>query len=410
MNLPFFIARRYLLKQKGRFSSFIIRLATIATTLSVAVMIVAIAVVIGFKHEIKDRIFNFWGNVHVVPYTTSNTSIISPEPIEDMPDLVAAAKNKPEVKNITPFATRPVIINANQLTEGILIKGISHEYQFPQGIDITGSRQFTDSNYDKTVILSKAIADKVLVNIGDDILLYFLEPGASFPRIRKVKVAGIYHTGLEDIDQKYAICDVRFLQKINGWAANEINGYQIELYDDKNAEAIADKIFNDYIPQNSTLTTYTMKDVFPGIFDWLQIQNMTAGLVLLVMAIVAIINLAAALLILIVEQARMVGVLKAQGMSNGMIQKIFLYHAGLIGGVGVLLGNIVGLGLCFIQKQTGVVTLMEDAYFMKTAPVHIVWWHVVLIDIVTLVLCILFMWLPSLYIRRINPAKVLQFK
>lgn len=410
MNLPFFIARRYLLKQKGRFSSFIIRLATIATTLSVAVMIVAIAVVIGFKHEIKDRIFNFWGNVHVVPYTTSNTSIISPEPIEDMPDLVAAAKNMPEVKNITPFATRPVIINANQLTEGILVKGISHEYQFPQGIDITGSRQFTDSNYDKTVILSKAIADKVLVNIGDDILLYFLEPGASFPRIRKVKVAGIYHTGLEDIDQKYAICDVRFLQKINGWAANEINGYQIELYDDKNAEAIADKIFNDYIPQNSTLTTYTMKDVFPGIFDWLQIQNMTAGLVLLVMAIVAIINLAAALLILIVEQARMVGVLKAQGMSNGMIQKIFLYHAGLIGGVGVLLGNIVGLGLCFIQKQTGVVTLMEDAYFMKTAPVHIVWWHVVLIDIVTLVLCILFMWLPSLYIRRINPAKVLQFK
>lgn len=398
------------MKQKGRFSSFIIRLATIATTLSVAVMIVAIAVVIGFKHEIKDRIFNFWGNVHVVPYTTSNTSIISPEPIEDMPDLVAAAKNMPEVKNITPFATRPVIINANQLTEGILVKGISHEYQFPQGIDITGSRQFTDSNYDKTVILSKAIADKVLVNIGDDILLYFLEPGASFPRIRKVKVAGIYHTGLEDIDQKYAICDVRFLQKINGWAANEINGYQIELYDDKNAEAIADKIFNDYIPQNSTLTTYTMKDVFPGIFDWLQIQNMTAGLVLLVMAIVAIINLAAALLILIVEQARMVGVLKAQGMSNGMIQKIFLYHAGLIGGVGVLLGNIVGLGLCFIQKQTGVVTLMEDAYFMKTAPVHIVWWHVVLIDIVTLVLCILFMWLPSLYIRRINPAKVLQFK
>lgn len=410
MNLPFFIARRYLLKQKGRFSSFIIRLATIATTLSVAVMIVAIAVVIGFKHEIKDRIFNFWGNVHVVPYTTSNTSIISPEPIEDMPDLVAAAKNMPEVKNITPFATRPVIINANQLTEGILVKGISHEYQFPQGIDITGGRQFTDSNYDKTIILSKAIADKVLVNIGDDILLYFLEPGASFPRIRKVKVAGIYHTGLEDIDQKYAICDVRFLQKINGWAANEINGYQIELYDDKNAEAIADKIFNDYIPQNSTLTTYTMKDVFPGIFDWLQIQNMTAGLVLLVMAIVAIINLAAALLILIVEQARMVGVLKAQGMNNGMIQKIFLYHAGLIGGVGVFLGNIVGLGLCFIQKQTGVVTLMEDAYFMKTAPVHIVWWHVVLIDIVTLVLCILFMWLPSLYIRRINPAKVLQFK
>lgn len=410
MNLPFFIARRYLLKQKGRFSSFIIRLATIATTLSVAVMIVAIAVVIGFKHEIKDRIFNFWGNVHVVPYTTSNTSIISPDPIEDMPDLVAAAKNMPEVKNITPFATRPVIINANQLTEGILIKGISHEYQFPQGIDITGSRQFADSNYDKTIILSKAIADKVLVKIGDDILLYFLEPGASFPRIRKVKVTGIYHTGLEDIDQKYAICDVRFLQKINGWAANEINGYQIELYDDKNAEAIADKIFNDYIPQNSTLTTYTMKDVFPGIFDWLQIQNMTAGLVLLVMAIVAIINLAAALLILIVEQARMVGVLKAQGMSNGMIQKIFLYHAGLIGGVGVLLGNIVGLGLCFIQQKTGVVTLMEDAYFMKTAPVHIVWWHVVLIDIVTLVLCILFMWLPSLYIRRINPAKVLQFK
>lgn len=368
------------------------------------------AVVIGFKHEIKDRIFNFWGNVHVVPYTTSNTSIISPEPIVALPALESAAKAMPEVKTITPFATRPVIINANQLTEGILLKGVSDDYTFPKGIDISGDATFTDSNYNKQVILSKAIADKILVNEGDDLLMYFLEPGASFPRIRKVKVAGIYHTGLEDIDQKYALCDIRFLQKINGWSINDINGYQIELHNDEDAEAVADKVFNEFIPQASTLTTYTMKDVFPGIFDWLQIQNMTAGLVLLVMALVAIINLAAALLILIVEQARMVGVLKAQGMSNGMVQRIFLYHATLIGGVGVLVGNIVGLGLCFIQKQTGVITLMEDAYFMKTAPVHIVWWHVVLIDIATLVLCILFMWLPSLYIRRINPAKVLQFK
>ncbi len=373
-------------------------------------MIVAMAVVIGFKHEIKDRIFNFWGNVHVVPYTTSNTSIISPEPVAQLPDLEAATQNMPEVKSLTPFATRPVIINANELTEGILLKGVSHEYSFPKGINITSNPSFSDSNYNKSVILSKAIADKVLAEVGDDLLMYFLEPGASFPRIRKVRIAGIYHTGLEDIDQKYAICDIRFLQKINGWADNDINGYQVELYDDEHAEAVADKIFQDHIPQTSTLTTYTMKDVFPGIFDWLRIQNMTAALVLLVMAIVAIINLAAALLILIVEQARMVGVLKAQGMSNGMLQKIFLYHATLIGGVGVLIGNIVGLGLCFIQKQTGVITLMEDAYFMKTAPVHIVWWHVVLIDIATLVLCILFMWLPSLYIRRINPAKVLQFK
>lgn len=398
-------------RQQGRFSSFIIRLAVVATALSVAAMVVSMAVVIGFKQEIRGRIFSFWGHVQVAPYSGNNSSIVAPEPFVIDKDLHNAIKHMPEVKTVAPYVIRPVILNANELMEGVQLKGLDSAYTFPERVELTGNMiDYSDDGYAKQVMLSDDIANRLKLSIGDDVLLYFLEPGSTFPRIRKVKLCGLYHTGLEDIDRNYGICDIRLLQKINKWSADEINGYQLSLTDVADADTVANKIFNDLIPQTSRLTTYTMKEIFAGIYDWLRIQNMTAGMVLLIMAIVAIINLAAALLILIVEQTKMIGVLKAQGMQNSMLRKVFVYHAAIIGFLGVLGGNILGLGLCFIQQQTGFLKLSETGYFMKTVPVHIVWWQIVLLDIATLALCILFMWLPSLYIRRIKPARVLQFK
>ncbi len=397
-------------RQRGRFSSFIIRLAVVATALSVAAMVVSMAVVIGFKHEIRGRIFSFWGHVQVAPYSGSN-SIVTPDPFVVDTQLHQQIKALPEVQQVAPYVIRSVILHANELIEGVQLKGVDADYTFPDKVELTGERiDYSDSNYAKQIVLSDNLANRLKLKIGDDLLLYFLEQGAEYPRIRKVKVQGLYHTGLEDIDKNYAICDIRLLQKINRWTLNEINGYQLSLHDDKDADTVANKIFSEIIPPTSRLTTYTMKEIFAGIYDWLKIQNMTAGVVLLIMAIVAIINMAAALLILIVEQAKMVGVLKAQGMPNAMLRKVFLYHAAIIGGVGVLLGNIIGLGLCFLQIKTGFMKLSETGYFMKTVPVHIVWWQIAVLDIVTLALCILFMWLPSLYLHRINPARVLQFK
>jgi lipoprotein-releasing system permease protein len=409
VNLPFFIARRYLLRQKGAFSAFIIRLAIVATALSVATMVIAVAFVTGFKHEIRGKLFSFWGHVHVTQFTPNTATIITPNPMQRSAALEQKIAATPHVTTITPFALRPVIVNANKLMEGIQLKGVNEQYRFPAGMKLTGNMiDYSDSAYAKQVVLSKTTADRMNLSAGDEIFLYFLEPGSTLPRVRKAQVAGIFHTGMEEVDKNYGICDIRLLQRINNWQPDQVNGYQLSLDDEQYSDSIAAKIYYNYI--EPPLTTYTMRDIFPNIFDWLGLQDVNARVIIIIMSIVAIINLAVALLILIVEHSRMVGVLKAQGMASGKMIQVFLYHAGIIAAMGILFGNLLGIGICWLQQETGFLQLSEATYYVKEVPVRLLWWQPVLIDIITLVLCILCMWLPALYIRRIQPAKVLQFK
>lgn len=409
MNLPFFIARRYLMHRKGAFSSFIIRLAVLATTISVAAMIMALAIVTGFKYEIREKLFSFWGHVHVEPRTMNANTVIAPEPIERDYGLEKTVTSVPHVVSISAFAARPAIVNVNHMMEGLQLKGIDKTYKLPGSIDINGRGiDYSDTAYAKEIMLSTGVAGKLNVKPGDMLELYFIESGSVLPRIRKVKLAGTYHTGMEEIDKSYALCDLRLLQRVNGWDANKINGYQMQLDDDAMADTVANTVFYSYV--QPPLTTYTMEDIFPNLFDWLHLQDVNTRVIIGIMAIVAIINLAAALLILIVEQVRMVGILKAQGMPNGQIQRIFLYHAAIISGMGIVLGNVLALGICWLQLKTGFLKLTEANYSLRYVPVKLYWWQPVLINGATIVLCILCMWLPSLYIRRIHPARVLQFK
>lgn len=409
MNLPFFIARRYLLTQKGVFSAFIIRLAIVATALSVATMVVAVAFVTGFKYEVREKLFSFWGNVHITPYSPNAATIISPTPIERDRQLEQKLKTTPHITDITPFAVRPVIINANKLMEGAQLKGVNKDYHLPASISMTGKPiDYSDSAYSKEIMLSRSMADRLNVKAGDEIQLYFLEPGSTVPRIRKVKVSGLFHTGMEEVDKQYGLCDIRLLQRINNWKPDDINGYQLTLDNEQLADTISERIFQKYI--QPPLTTYTMDEIFPNIVDWLRLQDVNARVIIIIMTIVALINLSVVLMILIVEQARMVGILKAQGMTQGMLRNVFLYHAALIAFAGIVLGNIIGLGFCWLQKATGFLQLSEATYYVRYVPVRIIWWQPLLIDIGTIIVCLLCMWLPTLYIRRIQPARVLQFK
>jgi lipoprotein-releasing system permease protein len=293
--------------------------------------------------------------------------------------------------------------------EGIRLKGITPDYHFERAIEFSGRQlDFSDTAYSRQVQLSQTTAARLDVRTGDSIFIYFLEPGQNFPRVRKVQVAGLYHTGMEEVDHYFAICDLRLLQRINKWPADGINGYQVDLDDEKLADTLAEDIRVRFV--EPPLTTYPINDIFPNIFDWLRLQDVNARIILSIMAVVVIINLAVALVILIVEQTRMVGLLKALGMAQGKMQQIFLYHAAVIAGIGILAGNILSLGLCWLQQRYGFLTLSETTYYMKQVPVRINWWQVATIDLCTLVLCVVCMWLPSLYIRRILPARVLQFK
>jgi lipoprotein-releasing system permease protein len=406
VNLPLLIARRYLSKQKGSFSSFIIKLAIIATALSVSVMVLSVCIIGGFKSTIREKIYSFWGHVLVVPYNDNPANIISPKPINFNDNLINFIRKDSNVSSVSKFVVRPSIIQSKGQMEGLRLKGVDETFQFPKSLQVTGNGiNFSDSDYSRQVILSRTTANKLLIQINDEVLFYFLETGSTMPRIRKMKVVGFYHTGMEDVDQYLAICDIRLLQHINNWTEQQINGYQIYAQDEKFTEAIADRIFN-----NTELTTQTIGDSFPGIVDWLNVQNLSVRILLIIMSIVATISMGAALIILIVERASITGLLKALGLNNTDTQKIFLYIALLIGLLGVLFGNIFAIGICLAQQKYGFLKMSEATYFMDKVPMQLNLWYVFIIDLSTIFITVMCMWLPTIYVRRMQPAKVLKFK
>ncbi len=408
MNLPFFIARRYLVKQKGTFSSFIIKLAILATALSVAVMIVAVAVVTGFQHSVSEKLYSFMGHVHVEPFDETNSgSLTYSQPILYNHHLMDSIRQVPHVTGIAPFVVRPVIVQAHGLMEGIQLKGVEKGYHLSGSITTVGRPiDYSDTSYSKEIMLSQSTADRLNVNLGEMVQLYFVESGSS--RIRKVKVSGIYHSGMEEVDRFFGICDMRLIQHINGWSADSVNGFEVRLDNPAHAEDVAAFIHYNLIkaPQEA----YTTKDIYSSVFDWLDLQNINSTILIIIMTIVATINMGAVLLILMVDRARMIGLLKALGMPFEQTRNLFLAVAAIIAAAGILLGNVLGVGLCWLQLRFGLIKLPEDIYYMKYAPMKLIWWQVALIDVSTLVICVLCMWLPALYIRRVQPVKVLQFK
>jgi lipoprotein-releasing system permease protein len=369
-------------------------------------MILSVCVIGGFKSVIREKIFSFWGHVLVVPFNDNPSSIISSKPIQYSDSVMNLIRQDPQVASVSQFVVRPAIVQSNGQMEGLRLKGIAPDYRFPSSLQLRGGGiRFTDSNYAQQVILSRTTANKLLLNIGDDVLFYFLESGSISPRIRKLKVVGLYHTGMEDVDQYLAICDMRLLQHINNWTAQDINGYQVEAKNEAFTMAIADSVFN-----RTDLTAQTIEDSFPAIVDWLNVQNLSVSILLIIMGIVATISMGAALLILIVERASITGLLKALGLNNGDTQKIFLYIALLTGILGVLLGNILAIGICLAQQKFGFLQMNEATYFMNKVPMQLNLWYVLLIDVATIVITVLCMWLPTIYVRKIQPAKVLQFK
>lgn len=409
MNLSFFIARRYLVKQKGTFSSFIIRLSIVATALSVAVMIIAMAIISGFKYTIREKMYSLQGHIHVELYNPNRSQSLTLAPVKWDPVLVNRLRHTEHVQDVSTFAARPTIIQWKGQMEGVLLKGVNKDYHYSKDISFSGDAiDYSDTAYSKQIILSQNTADKLNLAIGDTVQLYFLEQGVQFPRIRKVRVAGFFHTGMGEMDNYFGLGDIRLIQRVNNWKPNEISGYQLQLDNEQYADTVANLIFDKYL--QAPMTSYTMKDIYSSVFDWLDLQDVNGRIIILIMSVVAIINLATALVILIVEQSRMVGLLKALGMGLRKMSRIFLYHAAIIAGMGIVLGNVLALGLCWLQLKTGFLKLSEETYYMKQVPVRINWWQVATVDIGTLVLCLLCMWLPTLYIRRVRQAQVLQFK
>ncbi|WP_162903174.1 ABC transporter permease [Taibaiella koreensis] len=411
MNLPFFIARRIAANRKASFSRFIIRLATVATTLSVAVMIVAVAVVFGFKETIKDKMFVFWGHIQIAPFNPNPSSILSPSPFDGNPVLLQHIRQEPGVRSVHPFAVKAGILNAGPVMEGIRLKGVDRDYDWNSNAEIRFSGKppdFATSGYAQQIVLSQSTLDKINRKTGDTVLVYFIDPEQSTPRYRKLEICGAFHTGMEEVDNNFCFCDIRLLRRISNWDSNAINGYQVSLNDYRLSDTIANRIYHKYLEPPMTRTT--MKELYPNIFNWLELMNTNAYIILVIMAVVAVINMATALLIFIMERTNMIGTLKALGMQPGRMQLIFLYHAANVAVKGILAGTLLGVAFCLLQYYTHFIKMDESAYYMTYAPVKLVAWQVLLIDAGTFLFCLLVMLLPVLMVRSINIVKALRFK
>ena len=410
MNISSFIAKRIAFNQQKSFSRFIIRLSIIATVISVSVMIITLSFVNGFQETVSQKVFSFWGHVRIGFRQPMKASIAEETPIMMNDTLSRAIKKMPQVESIHPFATKYAILKANDEIEGALMKGLDSTYDFKHLQSFLQEGRwlhFNDSTYSREIILSSYTAKQLNIKLNDRILIFFIRQGSL--RRDRLTVVGIYKTGIEEYDRTFAIGDIKLIRRLNEWNDRMIGGYEVFLKHYQTMDAVSEEIYNK--PEFPQLwDTQTIKEIYPNIFDWLSVQDTNQAILIAIMIIIAIINLITCLIILVLERLRMIGILKALGADNWTVQKIFLQHSTIITVTGIVVGTLFALILLWIQQSTGFLKLDEDAYYMSTAVVKIIWWQVVLVAAGTLIVSYLVLLIPSFIVRTVQPIKAIRFK
>lgn len=406
MNFPLFIAKRITTKSNRTFSKLIVRVAIAGITLGLTVMILAVAVLKGFKNEIVEKQRGFSGDVIAFQYDLNVAYDNLPISLHDT--ITAGLKTIDNIKSIQSFATKPGIINVNDEVEGVVLKGIDKSYnqQYLAEILVDGKGiDFSDTSKANTQILvSQTLASRLNLELGDDFLMYFVQEPI---RKRKFEIVGIFNLGVEEIDKTYIIGNLSLIQRLNNWDENTVGGYEIQLHDFSALETTTAEIV-DRLPID--LRAVSIVDYYPEVFRWLDLLDVNTEVILILMVLVAVINMISALLIMILERTGMIGILKALGFSNGGIRKVFLYNSAYLIGYGLLLGNLVGLGLCLFQSTTRLFKLDEASYYVDHVPISISFTDILLLNIGTLLICLLVLLVPSGLVSRINPVKAISFK
>ena len=411
VDVSSFIARRIAFNQQKSFSRFIIRLSILATVISVAVMIITLSFVNGFQKTVSEKVFSFWGHLRISYLQPGKSTIAEEEPIEKNDGLVEIIKKNPQVHSIHPFATKHALLKTTDAMEGVLVKGFDKTYDsthikpfIEQGRFI----HFPDSSYAREIIISTYTAAQLNLKLNDRIMIFFVRPDGKL-RPDKLTIVGIYKTSIEEYDHNFAIGDLKLINRLNNWAEDEIGGYEIFLNNYKLAPSVSNTIHNE-TSFPAAWQTKTSKELYPNIFDWLEVQDINQFILIIMMVVIAAINLITCLIILVLERLRMIGILKALGASNWMVQKVFLYQSGIITIVGIVLGTLFALAILYLQINTGFVRLQEDAYFMRTAVVEISWVQVAFVCGGTLLIALLILLIPSILVRKIQPIKAIRFR
>ncbi len=414
MNTEIFIARKLILSKDNRksISRSILNIAIFGISLGLAVMIVAMAVVTGFKNEITRKVVGFAAHIQILNFD-SNTSFET-QPINSNQEFLQNLKEDPSIVSVQVFATKAGIIKTKSDIQGVVLKGVGpgYDWEFLQDYLQEGQiLSFTDSARSNKVLISRYIASMLKLNLNDEFLMYFIQDP---PRMRRFTVAGIFETSLEEFDKVYIFGDIRHIQRLNDWSEEQISGFEVNLKTLRELEEQTYHVMNTvgfgFEEDGSRLRVMNIHDKYPQIFDWLNLQDMNVLIILILMLVVAGFNMVSGLLILILDRTNMIGILKALGSPNVSIRKIFMYQSGFLIIRGLFWGNIIGIGICLLQKHTGFMELDQSSYYLNTVPVNLNALHVLALNLGTALAIILMLIIPSMIISRISPARAIRFE
>ena len=414
LNLELFIARR-IAKSKdkqGRISAAIVRIAIIGISLGMIVMLLSVAIVTGFKEQIRNKVIGFGSHITIVNY--DNNSSYEMRPISKKQPFYPGIAKVDGVSHVQTFAVKAGIIKTKNDIQGVVLKGIDqiYDWTFFKNNLIEGRPIHinSDSATSNEIIISKKISKLLHFNLGDKLDMYFIQDP---PRLRRFVVVGIYESGLEEYDKLYALVDLRQIQKLNNWTSEQIGGFEVAITDFDQLARMNESIYGmvglRFTADGSKLNVKDIRQNNQQIFDWLDLIDTNVWIILALMLFVASVNMVSGLLIMILERTNMIGILKAVGSVNRSIQKIFLYQGAFLIGRGLLWGNIIGIGLCLIQKYFGLAKLDPASYYVSIVPINLKLWHILALNFGTLVITIAILILPSMIISRIQPSKAIKF-
>lgn len=414
LNLEFFIARRLASSPDENRRNVMVRIATATVAIGVAVMIIALAVITGFKREITDKIIGFGAHVQVVNLD-GGTSLERP-PIERAPSFEERVKVLPLTASISQFATKGGIVRTSEAMQGVMLKGVGEGYDarfFATNLVRGSLPRVGGAERHKDLLISESLASMLRLDTAARVEMLFVQEDGR-PRRDRFKVCGIYSTGMGEMDDMVVVTELRNVQRLNGWEESQITGYEINCRDFSRLAEFASEVdliaAEVSVREGHNLLAEDIESRFPTIFDWLRAHNVNALVIIVIMITVALMNMISAMLIILLERTRMIGLLKAMGMRNGAIQRIFLYRSLYIVARGAAWGNAIGLAICALQRWGHIIKLDPSGYMLSEVPISIELWWWLALNVGTVAVIVLLMVIPTMIISFIKPDTSIRYQ